>query len=532
MSAKEILFHDEARHKIIDGVNLLADAVKVTLGPRGRNVILGREWGAPVVANSGVVVAREIDLADPFENMGAQLVKQVAARTSELAGDGTTTATVLAQAIVREGMKCVAAGMNPMDLKRGIDQAVGAVVEELHALSKPCASNQEIAQVASISANNDTSVGEIIAQAMEAVGRSGVISVEDGRGLQTELEVQEGLRFDRGYLSPYFISNPEARSAELEEPYLLLTERRVGSVRELLPLLEAVAKSGRPLVVIAQEIEGEALATLVVNHLRGVLKTVAIKAPEFGQMRRAMLEDMAVLTGATLIAEESGQSLETLDLATLGQARRVIVGAEETTIIGGAGDVTLIEQRVGAIRAAMARAASTAERVGLEKRAAKLAGGVAVIKVGGATETAMKERRSRIEDAMHATRAAVDEGILPGGGVALLRSAAKLATLAADNHDQRAGIEIALRALEEPLRQIVANAGFEPSVIVDEVRLRDSGYGFNAASGRFGDMLEMGVLDPTKVTRCALQNAASIAGLVLTTDVMISRPGASPEGPE
>ncbi len=521
MTAKEIVFHEDARHRVVAGVNVLADAVKVTLGPRGRNVILSREWGPPLVANSGVVVAREIELADPFENMGAQLAKQVAARTSELAGDGTTTATVLAQAIVREGMKCVTAGMNPMDLKRGIDRAVEAVIDSLHRLSKPCTTQQEIAQVAAISANNDAEIGRIVSEAMAAVGNRGVISVEEGRGLATELEVQEGLQFDRGYLSPYFITHPDERVAELEEPYILLTDRRIGGIRDLLGLLENVAKTSRPLLVVAAEVEGEALATLVVNHLRGVLKTAAVKAPEFGEKQRAALEDIAVLTGATLITEEAGLPLDEVALEHLGQARRVVVSEHDTTLIGGAGVADKIEDYVASIRKQIERAASTFEREALTTRAAKLAGGVAVIKVGGATETAMKEKKSRIEDAMHATRAAVDEGILPGGGVALIRAARKMLRVAGDNHDQAAGVELTLRALEEPLRQIVANAGAEPSVVVDEVRMRDGSFGFNAASNQFGDMIEMGVLDPTKVTRCALQNAASIASLILTTDAMV-----------
>ena len=531
MSGKEILFHEDARHRVMAGVNVLADAVKVTLGPRGRNVILSREWGPPLVANSGVVVAREIELEDPFENMGAQLAKQVAARTSELAGDGTTTATVLAQAIVREGMKCVTAGMNPMDLKRGIDRAVEAVVDALHRLSKPCATNQEIAQVAAISANNDAAVGKIIAEAMAAVSNQGVITVEEGRGLATELEVQEGLQFDRGYLSPYFITHPDTRTAELDEPYILLTDRRIGSIRDLLGLLEAVAKSSRPLLVIAQEVEGEALATLVVNHLRGILKTVAVKAPEFGQKQRTALDDIAVLTGATLITDEAGLPLEKVTLEHLGQARRVMVDANDTTLIGGGGAHEKIASHVASIRSQIPRAASQVEREALVTRAAKLAGGVAVIKVGGDTETAMKEKKSRIEDAMHATRAAVDEGILPGGGVALIRASVAMGVVRGDNHDQTAGIELTLRALEEPLRQIVANAGAEPSVVVDEVRSQTGSYGFNASTNAFGDMIEMGVLDPTKVTRCALQNAASIASLILTTDAMVAtRERAPPPG--
>ncbi|MEY3200996.1 MAG: hypothetical protein RIR70_546 [Pseudomonadota bacterium] len=522
MTAKEIVFHEDARHRVMAGVDVLADAVKVTLGPRGRNVILEREYGPPLVANSGVVVAREITLADPFENMGAQLAKQVAARTSELAGDGTTTATVLAQAIVREGMKCVTAGMNPLDLKRGIDCAVEAVVAALQALSKPCTTQQEIAQVAAISANNDMSVGQIISEAMAAVGNRGVITVEEGRALATELEVQEGLQFERGYVSPYFITHPDEGLAVLEEPYILLTDRRMMSIHDALPLLEEVAKSSRPLLVIALDIEGEALATLVVNHLRGILKTAAVKAPEFGEAQRAWLQDIAVLTGATLITEEAGVSLGKAGLSHLGEARRAIVSAHDTTLIGGRGEPAQIEKQVALIEGQIKRAATPAERESLNRRAAKLGGGVAVIKVGGATETAMKEKKSRIEDAMHATRAAVDEGILPGGGVALIRAAARVADLAAANHDQEAGITLTLRALEEPLRQIVANAGAEPSVVIDQVRLKEGSYGFNAASQTFGDMIEMGVLDPTKVTRCALQNAASIASLILTTDAMVA----------
>ena len=522
MSAKQVLFHEAARAKIVNGVNVLADAVKVTLGPSGRNVILQRAYGPPLVANSGVVVAKEIELEDRFENMGAQMVREVAAKTSDVAGDGTTTATVLAQAIVHEGMKYVAAGMNPMDLKRGIDQAVAATVGELKRLSKPCTTSKEIAQVGSISASSDAAVGDIIARAMEKVGKEGVITVEDGKSLENELEVVEGMQFDRGYLSPYFISNPDKQLAVLDDPYILLHDKKISNIQSLLPLLEQVAKAGRPLLLIAEETEGEALATLVVNSLRGILKTCAVKAPGFGDRRRAMLEDIAILTGGKVIAEEVGLSLEKAQLADLGQAKRIEVDKEATTIIDGAGDAAEIKKRIQFLRTQIEAANSEYDKEKLQERAAKLSGGVALIKVGAATETGMKEKKSRIEDAMHATRAAVEEGILPGGGVALIRARLALSGLKGENEDQQAGIKIVLRALEEPLRQIVANAGGEPSVVLDQVELGKSSFGYNAACGKYGDLIEMGVLDPTKVTRCALQNAASIASLILTTDAMVA----------
>jgi len=522
MSAKQVLFHDAARARIIEGVNVLADAVKVTLGPRGRNVILDRPYGPPLVANSGVIVAKEIELEDKFENMGAQMVKEVASKTSDVAGDGTTTATVLAQAIVREGMKFVAAGMNPMDLKRGIDKAVAATIEELRKISRPCTTNKEIAQVGAISANADTAVGDIIAQAMEKVGKEGVITIEDGKSLQNELEVVEGMQFERGYLSPYFINNPDKQIAALDEPYILLYDKKISNIRDLLPLLEQIAKSGRPLLIIAEDVEGEALATLVINNIRGILKTVAVKAPGFGDRRRAMLDDIAILTGGMVIAEELGLSLEKATLENLGQAKRVEVGKEDTTLISGAGDRTKIQGRIKQIRQQVEEASSSYDKEKLQERAAKLAGGVAVIKVGAATETGMKEKKTRIEDAMHATRAAVEEGILPGGGVALLRARAAIAALQADNNDQECGIKIVLRALEEPLRQIVTNAGGEPSVVLNKVLQGEGSFGYNAATEQYGDLIEMGILDPTKVTRSALQNAASIASLILTTDAMVA----------
>ena len=531
MPAKQVMFHDAARAKIVDGVNILADAVKVTLGPKGRNVILERAYGAPLVASSGVVVAKEIELKDKFENMGAQMVKEVASKTSEVAGDGTTTATVLAQSIVREGMKYVAAGMNPMDLKRGIDKAVAATVEELKKLSKPCATGREIAQVGAISANADVAIGATIAEAMEKVGKEGVITVEDGSGLQNELEMVEGMQFDRGYLSPYFINNAEKQSAVLEEPYVLLCDKKISSINDLLPVLEEVAKSGKPLLVIAEEVDGEALATLVVNHLRGILKSCGVKAPGFGDRRKAMLEDIAILTGGTVIAEELGLSLEKASLKELGKAKRIEAAKEDTTIIRGAGDPANIQNRIKQIRKQIEDATSDYDKEKLQERVAKLAGGVAVIKVGAATETAMKEKKTRIQDAMHATRAAVEEGILPGGGVALLRAQAAIKQLKGDNHDQEAGIKIVLRALEEPLRQIVANAGADPSVILDKVLEGKGNFGYNAATDAYGDLIEMGILDPTKVTRSALQNAASIASLILTADVMVAELQEKEAGP-
>jgi len=522
MTAKQVLFHDAARARIVEGVNVLADAVKVTLGPRGRNVILNRSYGPPLVANSGVIVAKEIELKDKFENMGAQMAKEVASKTSDVAGDGTTTATVLAQAIVREGMKFVAAGMNPMDLKRGIDKAVAATVEQLHRISKPCTTSKEISQVGAISANADTTVGEIIAQAMEKVGKEGVITIEDGKSLQNELEMVEGMQFDRGYLSPYFITNPDKQIVALDEPYILLHDKKISNIRDLLPLLEQISKAGRPLLIIAEDVEGEALATLVINNIRGILKTVAVKAPGFGDRRRAMLDDIAILTGGEVIAEEVGLTLEKATLNNLGQAKRIEVGKENTTLISSAGDAVTIQNRIKQIRQQAEDATSSYDKEKLLERAAKLSGGVAVIKVGAATETGMKEKKMRIEDAMHATRAAVEEGILPGGGVALLRARAAIATLHGDNSEQDAGIKIVLRALEEPLRQIVVNAGGEPSVVLNKVLEGKGSFGYNAATEEYGDLIEMGVLDPTKVTRSALQNAASIASLILTTDAMVA----------
>ncbi|HRP67186.1 MAG TPA: chaperonin GroEL, partial [Thauera sp.] len=486
-----------------------------------RNVVLERSFGAPTVTKDGVSVAKEIELKDKFENMGAQMVKEVASKTSDIAGDGTTTATVLAQSIVREGMKYVAAGMNPMDLKRGIDKAVIATIEELKKLSKPCSTNKEIAQVGSISANSDTDIGEIIARAMDKVGKEGVITVEDGKSLQNELDVVEGMQFDRGYLSPYFINNPDKQVAILEQPFVLLFDKKISNIRDLLPVLEQVAKAGRPLLIIAEDVEGEALATLVVNNIRGILKTCAVKAPGFGDRRKAMLEDIAILTGGQVIAEEVGLTLEKATLDDLGQAARIEIGKENTIIIDGAGQGDRIEARVKQIRVQIEEATSDYDREKLQERVAKLAGGVAVIKVGAATEVEMKEKKARVEDALHATRAAVEEGIVPGGGVALLRARAALGELKGDNHDQDAGIKIVLRAMEQPLREIVANAGDEPSVVVNKVVEGSGNYGFNAATGEYGDMVEMGVLDPTKVTRTALQNAASVAGLMLTTDCMV-----------
>src|SRR3990170_3286768 len=523
MSAKEVRFHESARHKMLAGVNILADAVKVTLGPKGRNVILERSYGAPTVTKDGVSVAKEIELKDKFENMGAQMVKEVASKTSDVAGDGTTTATVLAQAIVREGMKFVASGMNPMDLKRGIDKAVIAVTEELKKISKPCSSTKEIAQVGSISANADADIGKIIADAMDKVGKEGVITVEDGKSLQNELDLVEGMQFDRGYLSPYFINNPEKQIAVIEDAYILLHDKKISSIRELLPILEQVAKAGKPLLIIAEEVEGEALATLVVNNIRGILKTVAVKAPGFGDRRKAMLEDMAILAGGTVISEELGLKLENATIKDLGRAKKVEAGKENTTIIDGAGDKKQIEARVKQIRVQIDEATSDYDKEKLQERVAKLAGGVAVIKVGAATEVEMKEKKARVEDALNATRAAVEEGIVPGGGVALVRAIDSIKGLKGDNHDQEVGIQIALRAMEEPLRQIVGNAGAEGSVVYHKVaETKEANYGYNAATGEYGDMVKMGILDPTKVTRVALQNAASIAGLMITTEAMIA----------
>ena len=523
MATKDVKFGDLARARMVEGVNILADAVKVTLGPKGRNVVLERSYGAPTVTKDGVSVAKEIELKDKFANMGAQMLKEVASKTSDIAGDGTTTATVLAQSIVREGMKYVAAGMNPMDLKRGIDKTVTSVVEQLKKLSKPCSTNKEIAQVGSISANADSSIGDIIAQAMEKVGKEGVITVEDGKSLENELDVVEGMQFDRGYLSPYFINNPDKQIAILENPYVLLFDKKISNIRDLLPVLEQIAKAGRPLLIVAEDVEGEALATLVVNNIRGVLKTCAVKAPGFGDRRKAMLEDIAILTGGQVIAEEVGLTLEKATLTELGEAKRVEIGKENTTIIDGNGSESNIEARVKQIRAQIEEATSDYDKEKLQERVAKLAGGVALIKVGAATEVEMKEKKARVEDALHATRAAVEEGIVPGGGVALLRARTAVGkSLKGDNADQDAGIKIVLRAIEQPLREIVANAGDEPSVVVNTVINGKANYGYNASTGEYGDMVEMGVLDPTKVTRTALQNAASIASLMLTTDCMIA----------
>ena len=522
MAAKDVRFGDEVRQKMTNGVNILANAVKVTLGPKGRNVVLERSYGAPTITKDGVSVAKEIELKDKFENMGAQMVKEVASKTSDIAGDGTTTATVLAQAIIREGMKSVAAGMNPMDLKRGIDKAVAAAIADLKTQSKPCTTSKEIAQVGSISANSDETIGKIIADAMDKVGKEGVITVEDGSGLESELDVVEGMQFDRGYLSPYFINNQERQIALMENPLVLLHDKKISNIRDLLPTLEQVAKSGRPLLIIAEDIDGEALATLVVNNIRGILKTTAVKAPGFGDRRKAMLEDIALLTGGTVIAEEVGLKLETVTLEMLGQAKRIEVGKENTIIIDGAGDEKAIKGRISTIKAQIEESTSDYDKEKLQERVAKLAGGVAVIKVGATTEIEMKEKKARVEDALHATRAAVEEGIVAGGGVALIRARDAIAKVKGDNLDQEAGIKIVLRAVEEPLRQIVQNAGVEPSVVVNNVAAGKGNYGYNAANETYGDMIEMGILDPTKVTRSALQNAASVAGLMLTTDCMIA----------
>ncbi|MEO9384208.1 chaperonin GroEL [Chromobacterium phragmitis] len=522
MAAKEVRFHDNARERIVNGVNVLANAVKVTLGPKGRNVLLARSFGAPHITKDGVSVAKEIELKDPFENMGAQMVKEVASKTADVAGDGTTTATVLAQAIVQEGMKYVASGMNPMDLKRGIDKAVHAVIKELQTLSKPVTNRKETAQVAALSANSDESIGKIIADAMDKVGKEGVITVEDGKSLDNELAVVEGMQFDRGYLSPYFITDPEKQTAVLEDPLVLLYDKKISNIRDLLPVLEQVAKAGKPLLIIAEDVEGEALATLVVNSMRGILKVAAVKAPGFGDRRKAMLEDIAILTGGTVISEETGLTLEKAGLAELGSAKRVEIGKENTTVIDGAGDKAKIDARVQTIRAQIDAATSDYDREKLQERVAKLSGGVAVIRIGAATEVEMKEKKDRVDDALHATRAAVEEGIVAGGGVALLRARAHIGELKGDNTDQDAGIQIVLRALEAPLRAIAANAGDEPSVIVNKVLEGKGSHGYNAASGQFGDLVEMGVIDPTKVTRTALQNAASIASLILTTDATVA----------
>jgi chaperonin GroEL len=535
MTAKEVRFGDDARQRMIKGVNVLANAVKVTLGPKGRNVVLEKSFGAPTVTKDGVSVAKEVELKDKFENMGAQMVKEVASQTSDVAGDGTTTATVLAQAMVREGLKAVAAGMNPMDLKRGIDKAVSAAVQELKNLSKPCSQDKEIAQVGTISANSDESIGNIIAEAMQKVGKEGVITVEEGSGLENELDVVEGMQFDRGYLSPYFVNNQQNMSAELEDPYILLHDKKISNIRDLLPVLEAVAKSGKPLLIVAEDVEGEALATLVVNTLRGIVKVAAVKAPGFGDRRKAMLQDIAILTGATVISEEVGLSLEKAGLQELGNAKKIVITKDETTLIDGAGSENDIKARVEQIRAQIEETSSDYDREKLQERVAKLAGGVAVIKVGAATEVEMKEKKARVEDALHATRAAVEEGVVPGGGVALVRALQALKELTGDNHDQDVGIAIGRRSMEEPLRQIVSNAGGEPSVVLNKVEEGTGNYGFNAATDEYGDMVELGILDPTKVTRSALQNAASVAGLMITTECMVAEeekdePAAPPMG--
>ena len=523
MAAKDVKFGNDARVKMLKGVNVLADAVKVTLGPKGRNVILDKSFGAPTITKDGVSVAREIELEDKFENMGAQMVKEVASKANDAAGDGTTTATVLAQAIVNEGLKAVAAGMNPMELKRGIDKAVSAVVSELKNLSKPCETSKEIEQVGTISANSDSIVGQLIAQAMEKVGKEGVITVEDGTGLDDELAVVEGMQFDRGYLSPYFINKPETATVELDNPYILLVDKKVSNIRELLPVLEGVAKAGKPLLIIAEDIEGEALATLVVNTMRGIVKVAAVKAPGFGDRRKAMLQDIAILTAGTVISEEIGMELEKATLEDLGQAKRVVINKDNTTIIDGVGDEAQIKGRVAQIRQQIEESTSDYDKEKLQERVAKLAGGVAVIKVGAATEVEMKEKKDRVDDALHATRAAVEEGIVAGGGVALVRAAGKVAaTLKGDNEEQDVGIKLALRAMEAPLRQIVTNAGEEASVVASAVKNGEGNFGYNAGTEQYGDMIEMGILDPTKVTRSALQFAASVAGLMITTECMVT----------
>lgn len=523
MAAKDVKFGNDARVKMLKGVNVLADAVKVTLGPKGRNVILDKSFGAPTITKDGVSVAREIELEDKFENMGAQMVKEVASKANDAAGDGTTTATVLAQAIVNEGLKAVAAGMNPMDLKRGIDKAVSAVVSELKNLSKPCETAKEIEQVGTISANSDSIVGQLISQAMEKVGKEGVITVEDGTGLEDELDVVEGMQFDRGYLSPYFINKPETATVELDNPYLLLVDKKISNIRELLPVLEGVAKAGKPLLIIAEDVEGEALATLVVNTMRGIVKVAAVKAPGFGDRRKAMLQDIAILTAGTVISEEIGMELEKATLEDLGQAKRVVINKDNTTIIDGIGDESQIKGRVAQIRQQIEESTSDYDKEKLQERVAKLAGGVAVIKVGAATEVEMKEKKDRVDDALHATRAAVEEGIVAGGGVALVRAAAKVAAnLKGDNEEQNVGIKLALRAMEAPLRQIVTNAGEEASVVASAVKNGEGNFGYNAGTEQYGDMIEMGILDPTKVTRSALQFAASVAGLMITTECMVT----------
>ncbi|MDJ0759324.1 MAG: chaperonin GroEL [Woeseiaceae bacterium] len=522
MAAKEVRFSDDARQKMFAGVNVLANAVKVTLGPKGRNVVLDKSFGAPTVTKDGVSVAKEIELDDKFENMGAQMVKEVASQTSDVAGDGTTTATVLAQAILREGLKSVAAGMNPMDLKRGIDKAAASIVEELKSLSKPCEDETAIAQVGSISANSDTEIGEIISEAMQKVGKEGVITVEEGSGLANELDVVEGMQFDRGYLSPYFINNQQSQSVELDNPLILLFDKKISNIRDLLPLLEGVAKAGRPLLIIAEDVEGEALATLVVNNIRGIVKVAAVKAPGFGDRRKAMLQDIAILTGGQVISEEVGLSLEKATLEDLGDAKKVQITKENTTVIDGAGRVEDIKGRVDQINSEIAESSSDYDKEKLQERVAKLSGGVAVIKVGAATEVEMKEKKARVEDALHATRAAVEEGVVPGGGVALIRAVAGIGDIQGDNDDQNVGINILRRSIEEPLRQIVKNAGGDASVVLNAVAEGEGNYGYNAATGEYGDMIEAGILDPTKVTRFALQNAASVSGLLLTTEAMVA----------
>ena len=522
MAAKEVRFGDSARSRMISGVNILADAVKVTLGPKGRNVVLDKAFGSPTITKDGVSVAKEIELADKFENMGAQMVKEVASQANDVAGDGTTTATVLAQAILNEGLKAVAAGMNPMDLKRGIDKASAAVVAQIEEMATPCADTNAIAQVGTISANSDSTVGMIIAEAMEKVGKEGVITVEEGTSLQDELDVVEGMQFDRGYLSPYFVNNQDNMTAELEMPFILLVDKKISNIRDLLPILEAVAKSSRPLLIVAEDVEGEALATLVVNNMRGIVKVCAVKAPGFGDRRKAMLEDIAVLTGGTVISEEIGLSLETATLEQLGQAKRVSMSKENTIIIDGVGEASAIEGRVTAIRAQIGDTSSDYDREKLQERVAKLAGGVALIKVGAATEVEMKEKKARVEDALHSTRAAVEEGVVPGGGVALIRALQGIEGLEGDNADQTVGIKVALKAMEAPMRQITSNAGDEASVVVDKVKAGSGNFGYNAGTGVYGDMIEMGILDPAKVTRTALQAAASIAGMMITTECMIA----------
>ena len=522
MTAKEVKFGDSARKRLAAGVNILANAVKTTLGPKGRNVVLDKSFGAPTVTKDGVSVAKEIELKDKFENMGAQMVKEVASQTSDVAGDGTTTATVVAQSILREGLKCVAAGMNPMDLKRGIDKAVTSAVENLQKMSKPCTEQGAIEQVGTISANSDTNIGSIIAEAMGKVGKEGVITVEEGQSLENELDVVEGMQFDRGYLSPYFATNQQNMSTELEDPFVLLYDKKISNIKDMLPILEGVAKAGKPLLIIAEDVEGEALATLVVNSIRGIVKVAAVKAPGFGDRRKAMLEDIAILTGGTVIAEEVGLSLEKADLSVLGSAKKVNVTKENTTIIDGGGKKDAIESRVNQIRAQIEEATSDYDKEKMQERVAKLAGGVAVIKVGAATEVEMKEKKARVEDALHATRAAVEEGVVPGGGVAMIRARASLDKLTGDNPDQDQGIQIARNAMQEPLKQIVSNAGLEGSVILAKVEEGKDSFGYNAASSEYGDMLKMGILDPTKVTRSALQNAASIAGLMITTECMVT----------